>query len=102
MNCCSSYCKRTKNYRLFEKGRDLLEKEIDIAHFIQQYRLLQRIVALKIKLSNEEKTYVNNNRFTKLQISGSDSDNDDFNNIRPQNSFTMDLNRSSTSDLPDH
>ena len=34
------------------------------------------MVALKVKLSFEEKTYVENNRFTKLQASGSDSEDD--------------------------
>ena len=34
MNCCMMCCKRRKQYKLFEKGRDLFEKEIDIAHFL--------------------------------------------------------------------
>ena len=92
-----------KNYRLFEKGRDELEKEIDIANFIQQFRLLQRIVLLKLKLTYEEKTFVENNRFTKLQLSGPDSSDDDEDDgvSTPGRSpdHKPDMNRY---DVPDH
>ena len=53
-----------------------MEQETDIVHFMQQFRVLQRTVALKLKLSYEEKTFVENNRFPKLQLSDSSSDDD--------------------------
>ena len=45
-------------------------------HFMQQFRVLQRTVALKLKLNYEEKTFVENNRFPKLQLSDSSSGDD--------------------------
>ena len=39
--------------------------------------MVQRIIKLKLKLTYEEKTFVENNRFTKLQLSGPDSSDDD-------------------------
>ena len=71
--CCCK--KKSKHYKLFEKGRKDLAQEIDIVKFLQSYRLLRKHVELKAKLEYEEKKYVENNRFTKLSVtetSGSD------------------------------
>ena len=64
-----SRLRKTTHERLFEKGRELLSKEIDIARFLQQFRRLERIISLKISLTSPEKLYVENNRFAKLQLS---------------------------------
>ena len=67
--CC---CKRkSKHYKLLEKGRKNFENEIDIVQFIQNFRMLIKHVELKLKLDHDEKRYVENNRFHKLAVSGS-------------------------------
>ena len=66
-------CKKSKHYRLFEKGREDLEDEIDIVKFLQNFRLLRKHVDLKVKLKFDERKYVENNRFQKLTVSDSSS-----------------------------
>ena len=74
-SCCCS--RRSKHYKLFEKGREDLENEIDIVEFLKNFRMLRKHVDLKAKLHFDEKKYVENNRFHKLTISDpSSSDNE--------------------------
>ena len=54
---------------MLEKGRYFLEESIDITKFIQHYRRLANITSLKLKLNDDEKEYVDNNRFMKIQVS---------------------------------
>ena len=58
---------------MFEKARDMLEEETDISTFFAKFRKLQKIVDLKIKLTGEERQYVRNNCYTKIELSETDS-----------------------------
>ena len=58
---------------MFEKARDMLETETDISTFFANFRKLKKIVELKIKLTDEERVYVKNNCYTKIELSETDS-----------------------------
>ena len=49
---------------------------------------------MKIKLTYEEKTYVENNRFKKLHVSGSDSDDNDPKDTGRTNHLEVEQDRS--------
>ena len=42
---------RSKQERLFSKGRDKLNEEIDIVRFFTEFRKAQKVLNFKIKLS---------------------------------------------------
>ena len=75
----------------------MLEEETDFVRFMQKFRLLEKKVDLKISntLNLQEKKYVENNRFPKIQLAkGEDtsSSDDEKNNskyspIKPQGSL---------------
>ena len=80
---CSRFKKSTQE-RLFEKGREILENEIDIVNFLQKFRELTNIVNLKIKLTHDEKRFVTNKSFTKLQLSDDHEESSTDGEIRNQ------------------
>ena len=103
------WLKRSKEQRLFAKGRNYLEKETDIVDFMQQFRILQKTVALKLKLNFEEKKFVENNRFPKIQLSGpgtSSSEDEKMNSkyspIKSASSLSLKLRSASDLDNTHH
>mgnify|MGYP003337081235 CR=1 FL=1 len=55
----------------------ILANEMDIIRVLQELRSFSRLMSLKLPLSNDERAYVKNNRFKKLQLSKSCSDEND-------------------------
>ena len=76
-----NYCLRKfkkKNHDLYyEKGRQFLGEQLDIVRVLQQLRLFELLVNVKLSLNYDERQFVENNRFKKLQISDSSSSSDD-------------------------
>ena len=74
-----SFCKnffKSKEYRLFEKGRELLSKEIDVVKLIKSHRLRQKVIDTKIKMTQNEKETLKKQALTVISLT-SDSDTSD-------------------------
>ena len=53
--CCWKKFKKSRNDLYYEKGRSLLGDELDIVRVLQQLRLFEKLTALKLPLSYDEK-----------------------------------------------
>ena len=74
-----SFCKnfvKSKEYRLFEKGRELLSKEIDVVKLIKSHRLRQKVIDTKIRMTQNEKETLKKQALTVISLT-SDSDTSD-------------------------
>ena len=75
LSFCENFVK-SKEYRLFEKGRELLSKEIDVVKLIKSHRLRQKVIDTKIKMTQNEKETLKKQALTVISLT-SDSDTSD-------------------------
>ena len=74
-----SFCKKfvkSKEYRLFEKGRELLSEELDVVKLIKSHRLRQKVIDTKIRMTQNEKETLKKQALTVISLT-SDSDTSD-------------------------
>ena len=80
MNNLQSKCgikrRKSKQERLFEKGRGLLEQKTDFVYLIQSLRFLKTVIAKTVAKQKLQEIYQESGKMIQLELTSSDNDDE--------------------------